>query len=155
MKATKPQVKLASYQDKLLSYRAKREEKNTHSCIAINSVTIVSPKKIEVQKPPPSPTPWFWWPNLIYSSIPFSKKIWLRSKILYLANIGRARTHILQDVCVRASFMGLEKLELLEVYLGTESKNQNGNLRWHLPWRRGGSRGGLECHIPILKNDFF
>ena len=39
--------------------------------------------------------------------------------------------------------------------LGTESKNQNGNLRWHLPWRGGGSRGGLECHIPILKNDFF
>ena len=38
--------------------------------------------------------------------------------------------------------------------LGTESKNQNVNLRWHLPWR-GGSRGGLECHIPILKNNFF
>ena len=38
--------------------------------------------------------------------------------------------------------------------LGKVSKNQNGNLRWHLPWRGGGSRGGLECHLPILKNDF-
>ena len=37
--------------------------------------------------------------------------------------------------------------------LGRCAENQNGNLRWHLPWR-GGSRGGLECHIPILKNDF-
>ena len=35
--------------------------------------------------------------------------------------------------------------------LGRGSNNQNGNLRWHLPWRGG----GLECHIPILKNDFF
>ena len=40
-------------------------------------------------------------------------------------------------------------------YLGRGSNNQNGNLRWHLPWRGGGSRGGLECHIPILKKDFF
>ena len=38
-------------------------------------------------------------------------------------------------------------------HLGKGANNQNGNLRWHLPWR-GGSRGGLECHIPILKNDF-
>ena len=31
--------------------------------------------------------------------------------------------------------------------LGTESKNQNGNLRWHLPLGGGGgSRGGLVCH---------
>ena len=39
--------------------------------------------------------------------------------------------------------------------LGRCAENQNGNLRWHLPWRGGGSRGSLECHIPILKNDFF
>ena len=39
--------------------------------------------------------------------------------------------------------------------LGTVSNNQNGNSRWPLPWRGVGSRGGLECHIPILKNDFF
>ena len=42
------------------------------------------------------------------------------------------------------------------VRLGTGADNQNGNLRWHLPWSGGGrSRGGLECHIPILKKDFF
>ena len=41
----------------------------------------------------------------------------------------------------------------IECILGRLSNNQNGNLRWLLPWR-GGSRGGLECHIPILKNDF-
>ena len=41
------------------------------------------------------------------------------------------------------------------IILGRGSNNQNGNLRWFLPWRGGGgSRGGLECHIPILKNDF-
>ena len=39
--------------------------------------------------------------------------------------------------------------------LGRGSNNQNGNLRWLLPWRGGGSRGGLKCHIPILKNYFF
>ena len=38
--------------------------------------------------------------------------------------------------------------------LGRGADNQNGNLRWYLPGR-GGSRGGLGCHIPILKNDFF
>ena len=38
--------------------------------------------------------------------------------------------------------------------LGRCAKNQNGNLRWHLPWRWGGVETGLECHIPILKNDF-
>ena len=37
--------------------------------------------------------------------------------------------------------------------LGRGSNNQNGNLRWFLPWRGGVSRG-LECHIPFLKNDF-
>ena len=42
----------------------------------------------------------------------------------------------------------------LQSMLGRGSNNQNGNLRWHLPWKGGGSRGGLECHIPILKNDF-
>ena len=35
--------------------------------------------------------------------------------------------------------------------LGAFSNNQNGNLRWFSPWREG----GLEFHIPILKNDFF
>ena len=35
--------------------------------------------------------------------------------------------------------------------LGKGSNNQNGNLRWFLPWRGG----GLEFHLPILKNDFF
>ena len=34
-----------------------------------------------------------------------------------------------------------ERLEL-----GRYAENQNGNLRWHLPWRGGGSRGGLVCH---------
>ena len=38
--------------------------------------------------------------------------------------------------------------------LGRGANNQNGNLRWYLPWRAG-SRGGLECHIPILKNESF
>ena len=37
------------------------------------------------------------------------------------------------------------------IYLEKESNNQNGNLRWFLPWREG----GLEFHLPILKNDFF
>ena len=44
---------------------------------------------------------------------------------------------------------------VLDLGLGKEPNNQNGNLRWHLPRRGGGSRGGLECHLPILKNDFF
>ena len=40
--------------------------------------------------------------------------------------------------------------------LGRGADNKSGNSRWYLPWRgEGGSRGGLECHIPILKNDFF
>ena len=30
--------------------------------------------------------------------------------------------------------------------LGKGAENQNGNLRWHLPGRGGGSRGGLVCH---------
>ena len=30
--------------------------------------------------------------------------------------------------------------------LGKCANNQNGNLRWHLPGRGGGSRGGLVCH---------
>ena len=36
-------------------------------------------------------------------------------------------------------------------YLGAGSNNQNGNLRWFSPWRGG----GLEFHIPILKNYLF
>ena len=36
------------------------------------------------------------------------------------------------------------------IYLEKESNNQNGNLRWFLPWREG----GLEFHLPILKNVF-
>ena len=39
----------------------------------------------------------------------------------------------------------------LEHCWGRGADNQNGNLRWLLPWRGG----GLECHIPILKNNFF
>ena len=37
--------------------------------------------------------------------------------------------------------------------LGKGAKNQNGNLKWHLPWR-GGGRGGLTCHKRILQMQF-
>ena len=40
-----------------------------------------------------------------------------------------------------------------QIKLGRYSNNQNGNLRWFFPW--GGGWGGLEFHLPILKNDFF
>ena len=56
-------------------------------------------------------------PRLTHPS-PLAKRVESVQR-LYPDNIGRARAHILQDVCVRASFMGLEKLELLEVYLAT------------------------------------
>ena len=50
--------------------------------------------------------------------------------------------------------IGLIEFQLTVLRLGRCADNQNGNLRWYLPWKGGGSRGGLECHIPILKNDF-
>ena len=118
MKATKPQVKLANNQKKLLSYRAKNEEKSTHCCIAINSVTIVFPQKMRCRNPLHPPRHGFDDPTSFTHPSPLAKRVESGQR-LYLANIGRARAHILQDVCVRASFMGLEKLELLEVYLAT------------------------------------
>ena len=38
-----------------------------------------------------------------------------------------------------------------QMALGKGSNNQNENKRCFFPGRGG---GGLECHIPILKNDF-
>ena len=40
----------------------------------------------------------------------------------------------------------------LQVPLGGLSNNQNGNLRWFFSMKGG---GGLEFHIPILKNYCF
>ena len=38
---------------------------------------------------------------------------------------------------------------------GKGSNNQNGNLRWFFHEGGGGRGGGLEFHIPILKNYLF
>ena len=78
--------------------------------------------------------------------------------------------HSLNDILVRQSFLARpvhtflsSEIEFrwllfrttlmhpLHVFLGKESKNQNGNLRWHLPWRGGVSRGSWVPHTYFEK----
>ena len=132
--------------------RDKENEKNNHTGVVF---LLVRPKSVRLHVNP-------------------FKKVWEFPKVLATWSVGWAQTCAvgqLQDLARRVSHLAAAYQSLPRVtsrektcwsskflncpnlpVLGTESKNQNGNLRWHLPW---GGEGGLECHIPILKNDFF
>ena len=46
-------------------------------------------------------------------------------------------------------------LEILVLKLGTGANNQNGNLRWYLPWRAGGLEGVSSATYLFWKMIFF
>ena len=76
---------------------------------------------------------------------PLSRKLLV---VLYKAILVQGNVH--PAICIKQSSSSPSPSPSPSS-LGRGSNNQNGNLRWYLPWRGG----GLECHIPILKYDFF
>ena len=98
-----------------------------------------------------------WVGRLIYSILSKHRNLCFRSfpcqhKIFVVKPAGESLTAFAKCRQHTASFT---VIKFTKRELGRYSKNQNGNLRWHLPWRGGGVETGLECHIPSLKIDFF
>ena len=49
----------------------------------------------------------------------------------------------------------VSQLQLQQDHLREVVKKSKWKFKMAFAMKGGGSRGGLECHIPILKNDFF
>ena len=53
------------------------------------------------------------------------------------------------------AYIWCKQLSVEELYLREGFKKSKWKFKMAFAMKGGGSRGGLECHLPILKNDFF
>ena len=73
--------------------------------------------------------------------------------------VSRSEFDINNSHVIEALILEHEKLafssRVLRVFTREGVKKSKWKFKMAFAMKGGGSRGGLECHIPILKNDFF
>ena len=81
--------------------------------------------------------------NLLWFSFPWGACLWEGLNCTKFRNLLISGANFAYILHITHIIFYIYIIYMTYYILGTESKNQNGNLRWHLPWRggRGVSRG--------------
>ena len=95
--------------------------------------------------------PWLWTENPLrrWDWLDHGVRVWKLNQISGLTNLLLGLwTFLLAPPTINNAWIN-------HSLLGKGANNQNGNLRWYLPWRGGGSRPVSSATYLFWKKDFF